>query len=92
MIAKAIARAWRDPEYKAKLLGDPHAALAEAGIEIPEGTQVKVVENTADIRHIVLPVAPEGELSDEEIERLAGGAEIDKKPVNQPTLPTIAWR
>ncbi len=75
MIAKAIARAWTDAAYKAKLLGDPHAALAEVGVEVQAGTKIKVVENTADTRHIVLPVAPmrTGEMSGDELEKLAGG-------------------
>ncbi len=76
-IAKAIARAWNDAGYKAKLLNDPHAALAEAGVEVPAGTTIKVVENTADTQHVVLPVAPgnAGELSIEELEKVAGGVE-----------------
>ncbi len=75
MNAKAIARAWADAAYKAKLLSDPHAALAEAGVEIPEGVTVKVVENTADNVHLVLPAMPAnvGELSDDEQEKLVGG-------------------
>ncbi len=79
---KVIARAWSDPAYKVKLLGDPHAALAEAGVEVPAGVTVKVVENTADTHHLVLPVAPANakELSDDEVEKLAGGA--DTTPVN----------
>ncbi len=76
-ISKAIARAWSDPEFKAKLLSDPSTALAEAGIEVPAGTEVKVVENTADIQHLVLPAAPTEarEMSVEELEKLAGGEE-----------------
>jgi len=74
-IAKAIARAWADADYKAKLLSDPHAALAEIGVNIPAGTTLKAVENTAKTKHIVLPAAPEhaGELSDDELEKIAGG-------------------
>ncbi len=74
-ISKVIARAWADPAYKAKLLSDPRAVLAEAGVTVPAGTTVKVVEDTADTRHLVLPVAPPniGELSNEELERIGGG-------------------
>ena len=74
-IAKAIARAWTDAAYKTKLVGDPNAALSEAGVEVPVGTTVKVVENTADTQHVVLPVAPAkaSELSTEELEKVAGG-------------------
>ncbi len=75
MTAKAIARAWADEAYKAKLLADPHSALAEAGVEIPEGVTVKIVENTADIVHLVLPAMPAnaGELSADELDKVAGG-------------------
>ncbi len=74
-IAKVITRAWSDADYKARLLDNPHSALAEAGVEIPAGTNVKVVENTADTHHLVLPLAPgnASELSDEDMEKLAGG-------------------
>ncbi len=74
-IKKATARAWADAAYKAKLLNDPHAALAEAGVEVPTGTTVKVVENTADTEHLVLPEAPPtiGEISMDELESVAGG-------------------
>ncbi len=74
-VAKAIARAWTDAEFKAKLLKDPHAALAEHGVEVPEGTKVKVIENTPDTHHLVLPVIPDafGELPLDEMEKVAGG-------------------
>ena len=70
---RIIARAWRDPAFKAKLLGDPHAALKDAGVAIPEGVTVKVVENTDTHHHLVLPPKPTGELSDEALDKVAGG-------------------
>ena len=74
-IQKVIARAWTDADYKAKLLSDPHAALAEAGVEVSAGTNVKVVENTADTVHVVLPLAPTetGKVPMDELEKIAGG-------------------
>ena len=75
-IAKTIARAWTDSAFKDKLVSDPHAALAEQGLAVPEGTTVTVVENTEDTVHVVLPVTPAeaGKLSAEELEHLAGGS------------------
>ena len=72
-IHKAIARAWTDADYKARLLSDPHAALAEHGIKVRDGIKVKAVEDTRDTKHLVLPVAPENasELSKEELEKAA---------------------
>ena len=70
---KIIARAWRDPAFKAKLLADPHATLKEAGLQVREGVTVKVVENTDTHHHFVLPPKPTGELSDVELDKVAGG-------------------
>jgi nitrile hydratase alpha subunit len=70
--AKIIARAWRDPAFKAKLIADPQAALKEAGVTVPFGMTVKVVENTDAQFHFVLPPKPAGELSDEALDKAAG--------------------
>src|SRR5271154_4743149 len=70
---KIVARAWRDPAFKAKLLADPHAALEGAGISVPAGVTVKVVENTDTHVHFVLPPKPTQELSDEELDKVAAG-------------------
>jgi len=74
-IAKAIARAWTDADYKAKLLNDPQAALADAGVEVPAATTLKVIENTAGTQHLVLPVAPDNanEISMDHLQEIAGG-------------------
>ena len=53
--ARVVARAWVDPAYKARLLADPAAALAELGYALPETTpQLAVVENTAAVHHLVV--------------------------------------
>lgn len=74
-VSKAIAQAWTDPDYKLRLLRDPNAALAEAGIEVPSGTTVKVIEDTTDTQHLVLPVAPGDvdEVAMDELEKIAAG-------------------
>ena len=70
---KIIARAWRDPAFKAKFVANPHAMLKEAGVAVPEGVTVKVVENTDTHHHLVLPPKPTGELSDAKLDKVAGG-------------------
>jgi hypothetical protein len=72
--AKIIARAWRDPAFKAKLIADPKATLKEAGMTIPAGVTLKVVENTAAHVHFVLPPKPTGELSDASLDKVVGAA------------------
>jgi nitrile hydratase subunit alpha len=52
--AKVVARAWTDPAYKARLLVDGTAALAELGVQGREGEFMVVVENTPDIHNLVV--------------------------------------
>jgi len=52
--AKVVARAWVDPEYKARLLQDGTAAIGELGFGGPEGHFMKVVENTPGVHNVVV--------------------------------------
>ncbi len=53
--ARVVARAWASPEYKARLLSDPEAALADLGYALPDPTpKLGVVENTGDVHHLVV--------------------------------------
>jgi Nitrile hydratase, alpha chain len=73
-VGKVIARAWSDGDYKARLVANPKSVLTEAGIVIEDGPELRAVEDTADVRHFVIPVAPaEGELSEDALEQVAGG-------------------
>ena len=70
-----FAACWKDDALKARFMADPKAVLAERGIEMPDGMDVTVVENTDNTVHITLPMAPDGhaDLSDEELSNAAGG-------------------
>jgi nitrile hydratase len=52
--AKVVARAWTDPEYKARLLADGTGAVAELGFKGPQGEHIVVLENTAAQHHVVV--------------------------------------
>jgi len=53
--ARVVARAWVDPDFKARLLEDAPAALAELGYSLPETTpRLAVVENTLQVHHLVV--------------------------------------
>ena len=53
--ARVVARAWANPDYKARLLSDPEAALAELGYALPDTTpKLAVVENTDAVHHLVV--------------------------------------
>src|ERR1700722_18602658 len=68
-----ISKAWTEPNFKKRLLPDPAAALAAAGVVVPTGVTVKVFENTDKLVHLVLPV--EGTLPEAELGAVAGGAQ-----------------
>jgi hypothetical protein len=73
--AKVVTKAWSDPEYKARLMSDPKAVLAEAGVDVTEGVEIEVHEDTDTTMHMVLPASPAGEtLSEQDLEQIAGGA------------------
>ena len=59
-IAKVIAKAWTDDDFKKKLKKDPATVLRKAGIKVPSGVKVKVHENSAKTHHWVLPAKPVG--------------------------------
>ena len=52
--AKVVARAWADPAYKARLLADGTAAIAELGFGGPEGDHMVVVENTPMVHNLIV--------------------------------------
>jgi hypothetical protein len=71
--AVCVAKAWADEDYKQRLLSDAVTVLKEENVNVPDGMDVKVVENTKDLIYMVLPAAPdseEGAIDDVE-ERLA---------------------
>lgn len=70
---RIIARAWADPAFKQALLSDPAATLAAEGLPTPAGVELKVVENTPTLVHLILPAKPDAELSDDELDGVSGG-------------------
>ncbi len=51
--ARVVAKAWTDPEFKARLLADGTGTVAELGITGPEGN-VRVVENEPGVHNMVV--------------------------------------
>ena len=52
--ARVVAKAWTDPDYKARLLSDGTAACAELGFEGPQGEYIVVVEDTPDCKNLIV--------------------------------------
>jgi nitrile hydratase len=53
-------------------VAEPRAVLQEFGVEVPETTEIRVWDSTAEVRYLVLPMRPEGTegLAEEELAEL----------------------
>ncbi|MCW5315519.1 NHLP leader peptide family natural product precursor [Nostoc sp. KVJ3] len=75
--ARIIARAWKDEAYKQELLTNPKAVIErEFGVEFPTEVNVQALEENSTSLYFVLPisrVAVAQELSEEQLEAIAGG-------------------
>ena len=76
--AQVVAKACADAAFRKALIASPHAAVEkELGIRLPASVHVRVVEESADNFYLVLPQVQDGakggELSDLELEAVAGG-------------------
>jgi nitrile hydratase subunit alpha len=52
--AKLVARAWVEPEFKARLLSDPKAAAGELGLDASAPVGFVVVENTPQVHNLIV--------------------------------------
>src|SRR5207244_2991590 len=52
--ARLVARAWVDPGFRARLLGDARAAALELGLDPGPSPVVVAVENTGERHHLVV--------------------------------------
>jgi len=51
---------YKSPAYRSRAVIDPRGVLAEFGLDIPETTEVRVWDSTAEIRYLVIPRRPQG--------------------------------
>jgi nitrile hydratase len=39
---------------------DPRGVLGDFGVNLPQGTEIRVADSTAEVRYLVLPMRPPG--------------------------------
>ncbi|MBD2131439.1 NHLP leader peptide family natural product precursor [Sphaerospermopsis sp. FACHB-1094] len=77
-----VAKSWLDESFKEELISDPKGVIErELGTELADDVEIQVIEETPTTFYLSIPVKPsagvEGELSDEELEAVAGGKSIE---------------
>jgi hypothetical protein len=91
LFRKAIAKAHADANFKSQLLQNPKSAIAElTGENLPQELDICVHENTSTLRHLVIFIDASEELSEAELESVAGGVATDKIKFPGPIAGFIA--
>lgn len=65
-LSSVVNQAATDPAFRAGLLANPSATLQSAGISIPAGATVKVVEDTQSLRYAIVSQRPD-DISDADL-------------------------
>ena len=78
-LADIFTKCWKDEAFKARFISEPKAVLTEHGLDVPDGINVSVVENTDSCVHITLPMTPRdvASLSDSQLSEVAGGSKVN---------------
>ena len=74
-MGRIVAKALKDEGFKRQLVADPESVLKAEGVAVPEGIRLKVVEDTEQVQHIVLPAAGTCKLTDSELEKVVAGCD-----------------
>ena len=51
---------YKSAPYRSRAVLDPRGVLADFGVSLPETTEVRVWDSTAEMRYLVIPMPPEG--------------------------------
>jgi hypothetical protein len=78
--AKIVALAWQDDDFRSKFVADPKRQFEERlGMTLPESLKMTAHQEDENSLHFVIPMRPQasiGELSDEDLEKVAGGTDV----------------
>ena len=51
---------YKSAPYRSRAVSEPRAVLADFGVTLPEETEIRVVDSTAEVRYLVIPMRPDG--------------------------------
>ena len=68
-------KVWTDGAFRTRLDRDPKSVLAEFGAQLPDGVEIKVIQDTDKVKYLHIPSPPpEGEITDADLEASQGGS------------------
>jgi nitrile hydratase len=78
---------YKEPAYRSRAVVEPSAVLAEFGLALPETTEIRVWDSSAELRYMVLPQRPIGSEGMDEKSLAALVTRDSLIGVAQPTSP-----
>jgi len=85
---------YKSAPYRTRAVRDPRGVLADFGVLLPETTQIRVWDSTAEVRYLVLPQRPAGTegLGEDELAALVTrdsmiGTGLARSPSSPPRAP-----
>ena len=51
---------YKSAPYRSRTVAEPRSVLREFGVELPDDTEIRVWDSTAELRYLVIPMRPEG--------------------------------
>ena len=51
---------YKSAPYRSRVVKEPRSVLAEFGVTLPDTTEIRVWDSTAEVRYLVIPRRPEG--------------------------------
>lgn len=70
---EVLEKAGADKDFKKALMDNPKETLGRLGVQVPEGVEIRVVEESPQVLYLVLPVNLD-ELTDEQLDNVAAGS------------------
>src|SRR6516165_4467955 len=88
-----VQKCWKEPEFRKQVVGDPKGMLEKhLGRKLPEQVKIFIHEEDANTLHLAIPPAPANlsKLSDEELEKVAGGTDAVLSVIGS-VLLAVTW-
>ena len=51
---------YKSAPYRSRAVKDPRGVLADFGVSLPDRTEIRVADSTAEVRYLVIPMRPRG--------------------------------